>query len=138
MHSESSRKTKGKLRRGLIQLEILVSTMLLGSILTCIVGLNYRLLGVIRDTKYYQAALHEAANQVQEITAGDFEGLDRRIAQAELPIDLGQVLPEGRLAVRRIDDQTGTKVLVRIDWNRSGMLNSVELVGWVSPQEYSQ
>jgi hypothetical protein len=79
--------------------------------------------------------LHEAANQVQEITAGDFEGLDRRIAQAELPIDLGQVLPEGRLAVRRIDDQTGTKVLVRIDWNRSGMLNSVELVGWVSPQE---
>jgi hypothetical protein len=111
--------------------------MLLGALVSCMVGLNYRLLGVVKDTKRYQVALHEAANYVQELTSGGLEELDQRIAQVRLATDIEQVLPGGTVDVQRIEDRTGIRVLVRIVWERSGLPNSVELTGWVSTQEKS-
>jgi hypothetical protein len=137
MLGPSTKCSKSKDRRGIIQLEILVSAMLLGALVSCMVGLNFRLLGVVKDTKRYQVALHEATNYVQELTSGGLEELDRRIAQVRLASDIEQVLPGGTVQVQRIEDRTGIRVLVRIVWERSGIPNSVELTGWVSTQEKS-
>lgn len=137
MLGPSTKCSKSRDRRGIIQLEILVSAMLLGALVSCMVGLNYRLLGVVKDTKRYQVALHEAANYVQELTSGGLEELDQRIAQVRLASDIEQVLPGGTVQVQRIEDRTGIRVLVRIVWERSGIPNSVELTGWVSTQEKS-
>ncbi|MFM7977460.1 MAG: hypothetical protein ACKO8U_20510, partial [Pirellula sp.] len=71
-----------------MHLEIVVAAFLLGALVTSIASLNYRLLGVAKDTKHYQLALHEAANQVDMLTAGGFEGLDDRIAKTKLPEDV--------------------------------------------------
>lgn len=122
-------------RCGLIQLEVVVSAMLLGAILSCVVALNYRLLGVAKDTKHYQVALHEAANQVELLTAQGPVGLEDRIAKVRLPDDLLQVLPDGRIDVEKFDEKEGTRVVVRIGWQRPGAPTSVELTGWVATTE---
>lgn len=122
-------------RSGLIQLEIVVSAMLLGAILSCVVALNYRLLAVAKDTKHYQVALHEAANQVVMLTAKGRMGLEERIAKVKLSDDLLQVLPEGKIDVERFEEKEGTRVVVRIGWQRPGAPTSVELTGWVTAQE---
>jgi hypothetical protein len=127
-----------KQRRGLMQLEIVVSAFLLGALITSMVSLNYRLLAVAKDTKHYQLALHEAANQIDILTAGGLQGLDGRIAQAKLPEEILQVLPSGNLTVQKKEDTSGTQVVVRIGWDRPGSPTSVELVGWVSTTEASK
>lgn len=121
--------------RGLIQIEVVVAALLLSAVITGVVGLNYRLLGVAKDTKHYQLALHEAANQIVLLSAGGLDGLDQRISEIKLSEDVAKALPDAKLDVQRIDDQTGTKVLVQIHWQRPAMPTSVELTGWVSTKE---
>jgi hypothetical protein len=121
-----------------MQLEIVVSAFLLGAMITSIVGLNYRLLAVAKDTKHYQIALHEAANQIDSLRAGGFKGLDERIAQAKLPEDILQALPGGKLDIQKKEDPSGTQVVVRIAWDRPGAPTTVELVGWVLNMEASK
>jgi len=124
-----------KKARGLMQIEVVIAALLLGAVITGVVGLNYRLLGVAKDTKHYQLALHEAANQIGWLSAGGLDGLDQRIAQVKLSEDVASALPDGKLDVQRVDDPSGTKVLVKIHWQRPGMPTSVELTGWVSTKE---
>lgn len=122
-------------RRGLMQLEIVVSAFLLAALISCMVGMNYRLLAVAKDTKHYQLALHEAANQIDLLTAGGLDDLDARLEKITLPEEVLQALPGGKINVQKIDDQSGTKVVVRIGWERPGEPALVELTGWVSTKE---
>ncbi len=131
----STRHATARNRRGLMQLEIVVSAFLLAALLSCMVGMNYRLLAVAKDTKHYQLALHEAANQVDLLTAGGLDDLDARIEKTTLPEEVLQALPGGKINVQKIDDQSGTKVVVRIRWDRPGEPALVELTGWVSTKE---
>ena len=138
MWKEHKFRCLSKRRRGLMQLEIVVSAFLLGAMITSIVGLNYRLLAVAKDTKHYQIALHEAANQIDSLRAGGFIGLDERIAQAKLPEDILQALPGGKLDIQKKEEPSGTQVVVRIAWDRPGAPTTVELVGWDLNMEASK
>ena len=131
----STRHATTRNRRGLMQLEIVVSAFLLAALISCMVGMNYRLLAVAKDTKHYQLALHEAANQVDLLTAGGLDDLDARIEKTTLPEEVLRALPGGKINVQKIDDQSGTKVVVRIRWDRPGEPALVELTGWVSTKE---
>ncbi|MFN6128594.1 MAG: hypothetical protein ACK6DC_02000 [Planctomycetota bacterium] len=123
--------------RGLMQLEIVVAATLLGVVIAGIATLNYRLLGVAKDTRHYQFAIHEAAYQIELLTAPGLEGLDDRIDEARLSEDALQSLPGGVMEIQRIEDSTGTKVLVRIRWERIGAPVVVELYGWASTRRTS-
>ena len=131
----STRHATTRNSRGLMQLEIVVSAFLLAALISCMVGMNYRLLAVAKDTKHYQLALHEAANQVDLLTAGGLDDLDARIEKIKLPEEVLQALPGGKINVQKIDDQSGPKVVVRIRWDRPGEPALVELTGWVSTKE---
>jgi hypothetical protein len=120
-----------------MQLEIVIAAILLGVIITGLSTLNYRLLGVAKDTRHYQFAIHEAANQIEQLTALGLEGLDDRIARATLSDEATQALPGGVMEVRRVDDPTGTRVFIKIQWDRPGDPAPVELFGWVSTQSAS-
>jgi len=135
MKSQGNRKRLSKLRVGLIQLEILIAAMLLGAVLSCMAGMNYRLLGVAKQTKHYQIALHEAANQIQILSSDGLDRLDDRIADAKLSPDILESLPGGTIHVQKINDKSGTKIIVRIGWDQLNQPANVELTGWVSTEE---
>lgn len=132
-----NRAYRQKRPQGVMQLEIVIAAILLGVVITGLTTLNYRLLGVAKDTRHYQFAIHEAANQIEQLAGLGLEGLDDRIARATLSDEATQALPGGVMEVRRVDDTTGTRVFIRIQWDRPGAPAPVELFGWVSTQSDS-
>jgi hypothetical protein len=89
-------------------------------------------LGVAKDAKHYQLALHEAANQIATLQGMTDSQLDDGIKKAQLPEDVLRSLPNGKLFIEKIVDQKGTRVIVRVLWDRAGTPSPVELTGWIS------
>lgn len=119
-------------RKGFISIEILVAASLLIVIVSGYAALQYRLLGVAKDAKHYQLALHEAANQISMLQGMTELQLEDGIEKAYLPEDVLRSLPNGKLFIEKIVDQKGTRVKVRILWDRAGAPSPVELTGWIS------
>ena len=119
-------------RKGFLSIEILVAASLLIVIVSGYAALQYRLLGVAKDAKHYQLALHEAANQIATLQGMTDSQLDDGIKKAQLPEDVLRSLPNGKLFIEKIVDQKGTRVIVRVLWDRAGTPSPVELTGWIS------
>lgn len=119
-------------RKGFLSIEILVASSLLIVIVSGYAALQYRLLGVAKDAKHYQLALHEAANQIATLQGMTDSQLDDGIKKAQLPEDVLRSLPNGKLFIEKIVDQKGTRVIVRVLWDRAGTPSPVELTGWIS------
>ena len=119
-------------RKGFLSIEILVAASLLIVIVSGYAALQYRLLGVAKDAKHYQLALHEAANQIATLQGMTDSQLDDGIKKAQLPEDVLRSLPNGKLFIEKIVDQKGIRVIVRVLWDRAGAPSPVELVGWIS------
>ena len=119
-------------RKGFLSIEILVAASLLIVIVSGYAALQYRLLGVAKDAKHYQLALHEAANQIATLQGMTDSQLDDGIKKAQLPEDVLRSLPNGKLFIEKIVDLKGTRVIVRVLWDRVGTPSPVELTGWIS------
>ncbi len=119
-------------RKGFLSIEILVAASLLIVIVSGYAALQYRLLGVAKDAKHYQLALHEAANQIATLQGMPDSQLDDGIKKAQLPEDVLRSLPNGKLFIEKIVDLKGTRVIVRVLWDRVGTPSPVELTGWIS------
>ena len=119
-------------RKGFLSIEILVAASLLIVIVSGYAALQYRLLGVAKDAKHYQLALYEAANQIATLQGMTDSQIDDGIKKAQLPEDVLRSLPNGKLFIEKIVDQKGTRVIVRVLWDRAGAPSPVELTGWIS------
>lgn len=119
-------------RFGFVSIEILVSATLLVALISSLAAMQYRLLLVAKDTKHYQLALHEAANQIIELQAAPLPKLDEAIELATINEEVLQALPGGKMQIEKIADTKGTRVIVRLTWERLGASVPVELTGWIS------
>lgn len=119
-------------RFGFVSIEIMVAATLLVALISSLAAMQYRLLLVAKDTKHYQLALHEAANQIIELQAAPLPKLDEAIELATINEDVLQSLPGGKMQIEKIADTKGTRVIVRLTWERLGASVPVELTGWIS------
>lgn len=119
-------------RFGFVSIEILVAATLLVALISSLAAMQYRLLLVAKDTKHYQLALHEAANQIIELQAAPLPKLDEAIELATINEEVLQSLPGGKMQIEKIADTKGTRVIVRLTWERLGASVPVELTGWIS------
>lgn len=123
---------KNSHRFGFVSIEILVAATLLVALISSLAAMQYRLILVAKDTKHYQLALHEAANQIIELQAAPLPKLDEAIELATINEDVLQSLPGGKMQIEKIADTKGTRVIVRLTWERLGASVPVELTGWIS------
>ena len=123
---------KNSHRFGFVSIEILVAATLLVALISSLAAMQYRLLLVAKDTKHYQLALHEAANQIIELQAAPLPKLDEAIELATINEEVLQALPGGKMQIEKIADTKGTRVIVRLTWERLGASVPVELTGWIS------
>ncbi len=119
-------------RFGFVSIEILVAATLLVALISSLAAMQYRLILVAKDTKHYQLALHEAANQIIELQAAPLPKLDEAIELATINEEVLQSLPGGKMQIEKIADTKGTRVIVRLTWERLGASVPVELTGWIS------
>ena len=123
---------KNSHRFGFVSIEILVAATLLVALISSLAAMQYRLILVAKDTKHYQLALHEAANQIIELQAAPLPKLDEAIELATINEEVLQALPGGKMQIEKIADTKGTRVIVRLTWERLGASVPVELTGWIS------
>ena len=118
-------------RFGFVSVEILVAATLLFALVGSLATMQYRLLSIAKDSKHYQLALHEAANQIVELQSVPLRELDDAIERATLNEEVLRALPGGKMHVEKIADAKGTRVVVRMTWERLGGSIPVELMGWI-------
>ncbi len=119
-------------RFGFVSIEILVAATLLVALISSLAAMQYRLLLVAKDTKHYQLALHEAANQIIGLQTVPLRKLDEAIELATINEEVLRSLPGGKMQIEKIADTKGTRVVVRLTWERLGASVPVELTGWIS------
>ncbi|MBM3966234.1 MAG: hypothetical protein FJ308_14400 [Planctomycetes bacterium] len=125
-------------RRGLMQLELLVAAILLITLVGILSTIGVRLTRSAKDSKNYQIALHELANQM-EILQGMTPN-ERAIALRELRLStaVSRALNDCQISAEEIADRFGRRLRLQIAWPNSVSLPPVELVGWVDTQEVGQ
>lgn len=119
-------------RFGFVSLEILVAAALLVALVSSLAAIQYRLLAITKDTKHYQLALHEAANQIVALQAVSLQELDGAIERAKLDEDFLRSLPGAKMQIEKFADTNGVRVVVQVVWDRMGATVPVELTGWIS------
>ncbi len=119
-------------RFGFVSIEIMVAATLLVALISSLAAMQYRLILVAKDTKHYQLALHEAANQIIGLQTVPLRKLDEAIELATINEEVSRSLPGGKMQIEKIADTKGTRVVVRLTWERLGASVPVELTGWIS------
>jgi Tfp pilus assembly protein PilV len=125
-------------RFGFVSVEILVAATLLVALVSSLAAIQYRLLAIAKDTKHYQLALHEAANQIVALQAISVQELDRAIERATLDEDFLRSLPGAKMQIEKFADTSGVRVVVQVVWDRLGAPVPVELTGWISTVSVEQ
>ena len=125
-------------RFGFVSVEILVAATLLVALMSSLAAIQYRLLAIAKDTKHYQLALHEAANQIVALQAISVQELDRAIERATLDEDFLRSLPGAKMQIEKFADTSGVRVVVQVVWDRLGAPVPVELTGWISTDSVEQ
>jgi len=125
-------------RFGFVSVEILVAATLLVALMSSLAAIQYRLLAIAKDTKHYQLALHEAANQIVALQAISVQELDRAIERATLDEDFLRSLPGAKMQIEKFADTSGVRVVVQVVWDRLGAPVPVELTGWISTVSVEQ
>ena len=112
-------------RDGLMQLELLVAAILLITLVGILSTIGFRLTRIAKDSKNYQIALHELANQME-------------VLQRLAPEDRAASLSDCQISAEEIADRFGRRLRLQIVWPKTPTLPPVELVGWLDAQEVSR
>ena len=125
-------------RDGLMQLELLVAAILLITLVGILSTIGFRLTRIAKDSKNYQIALHELANQMEVLQRLAPE--DRAAALRELQIssEVSRTLSDCQISAEEIADRFGRRLRLQIVWPKTPTLPPVELVGWLDAQEVSR
>jgi hypothetical protein len=120
-----------KRRMGLTSVEVVVAAGLLASIIGIFSALSARTNQVLKSAKQYQIAAQELANQLELLTSIDDVARQSALSALSVPDAIAKVLPEATMGGREIVDETGTRLLLWIDWNRGVQSKPVELIAWL-------
>ena len=113
--------------------ELVVAATLLVSVISVVAPLAVRSGRLWQDSWHYRVALDEACNQLERLTS--LETAARIAALDELtPTDHArQALPNATLTAETVSDADGSRVIMRINWDRSGAATPLTLIAWIDP-----
>jgi hypothetical protein len=112
-------------------IEAVVSAGLLLGVMSFAVQMTYRVDGVWRDTAQHRVAIHELSNHLDRLTLLSPEEIVSAIDAIVVSDAASRTLHDAKLDAERIDDELGTRIVVRINWTRRTPGNPVVLVGWL-------
>jgi len=120
-------------RRGFTMTELVVAATLLIAGLSVVAPLAVRSGRVWQDSRHYRLAVEELSNQLERLTSLD--AVDRAAALSELvpSTQVSTALPNPMLSAETLTDENGTRLVLRLTWDRLGKSTPLTLVGWIDP-----
>jgi hypothetical protein len=119
------------LPRGVTQIEVIVASTLVASLLGLLCGIGFPLRRIEKETLRNQVALHELANHMDRLTSIPADSLDDAMKSLQLSEDARRSLPDAQMASRLERDAHGTRLILELQWHRPGNPPALQLVGWI-------
>jgi len=121
-----------------MQLELLVAAILLITLVGILSTIGFRLTRIAKDSKNYQIALHELANQMEVLQRLAPENRAAALRELQISSEVSRTLSDCQISAEEIADRFGRRLRLQIVWPKTPTLPPVELVGWLDAQEVSR
>jgi hypothetical protein len=121
-----------KLRRGSFSVEIVISATVLLAAIGLMASMIPRIGRSWRETRNYQLATHELANQLELLTSLDSGELTTALANLNVSEELIDELPGATLTAEKSSDEFGTRIRLEIGWDRGPDSQPISMIGWCS------
>lgn len=124
-------------RRGATSFELMVAaTLLLASLGTLYTAVP-QLGRLWRSSRDYHLAINELANQLERLTLLSDSNLDSALEQLPVSNDLLAVVPTAKLSHRIVEDKSGKRIVLSIQWDREPDARPITMTGWLVTQPAS-
>ena len=120
-------------RRGFTMTELVVAATLMVAMLSVVAPLAVRSGRLWQDCRYYRLAVEELTNQLEYLTSLDEVERTAAIAELSPSSQVSTTLPNPVLSVETLTGEDGTRLVMRLAWDRLGDNAPVTLIGWVDP-----
>lgn len=119
-------------RRGSTITELIVAAGLLVTSTSLLATSSVAALKLNRLERYQAVASDELANQLERLLALPADEVTSALANLELSNWAQQTLPQASLSGSVVADAHGRRLVLHIDWARSGDAKPLVAVGWLS------
>jgi hypothetical protein len=126
----SSRKTI-RSRSAITSIDIIVSAVLLGAVLSTATALCFRINQIWKGISHQRVATQELSNQLDDLTRLNAEELDSAIQKLQASSLCLRSLQDPKLIAEVTKDELGVRVDLRIRWTAHSQPMQAELAGWL-------
>lgn len=129
---ESRKQRSGLVQRsGLTMTEIIVSVVLLATVMSLVGTLCFRVNLIWSDVDHHRVAVNELSNHMEVLTLMKPEQATTAIKSLKPSQFCSRVLKSPVLSGEILEDELGSRVVLRLDWNRPTKSLPTELSGWI-------
>jgi hypothetical protein len=128
----ASHQVRRSQRRGIGQIEIIITAIIVGTLAGLLSTLSYQITRVQKDARHYQLAVYELANQLRRINQLPKEAVDSEISKLALSATIVERIPSAKLQGRIIKDKLGKRVELELSWERVGTPEPLRMTTWIS------
>jgi hypothetical protein len=119
------------LRNGYTMLEVVCAAGILLVIITFSMKMTLRIDGIWSDVGQHRVALHELSNQLEELTLLPSKEVASRLQSLTISMESATVLPKAKLTGELIEDDFGSRVVLRLNWLRRHPGVPVNMTAWL-------
>jgi hypothetical protein len=120
-----------RIRRGVLKSEALLGMLLLVSAMSFASTLVYRINHLWNDSRSYQFATNELANQLQQLVQLSPEDAAAALKSISPGHACKETLREPKLVGVLAEDTLGTRVTLQLTWKQRGKADPIMLSAWL-------
>jgi len=125
-------------RGGFTITELIVAATLLVVSMSVVASLTVSAGRLRQDARHHRLALDELSNQLERLTSLDKTSRVNALAELAPSPQMLELLPNPVISAETLSDESGTRLVMHLVWDRLGKGNPVTLVGWVDPLSASE
>jgi len=122
---------KQRTHRGVSVTEVLIAATLVVSMIGLFAPLSVRIGRVWQSTRQYRLAFNELANQMELLTSLGEPDCQAALPGLKLSGQFVDTLPGSQLNGELVSDEDGTRLILRLNWDRGSKSEPLSLVGWL-------
>ena len=120
-----------KQRSGITVTEVIISAVLLATVMSLVGTVCFRVNRVWSDVNHQRIAINELSNHLEVLTLLKPEQAADAIKSLEPSQNCSRALKSPALTGEIVEDELGSRVVLRLDWNRPTKSIPTELSGWI-------
>ncbi len=138
MTTNNFRKRSSLFKRGVLKMEALLALVVLIAAINLASTLIHRINRLWMDAQGHQFAINELANQMDGLTPLNMEQAKNALDSITVSEGCKDTLGDAELSGELLNDDLGTRVVLKLSWSGRKFGEPLELSGWLAGREDSE